>query len=61
MAYRTILDGILWVAQTGASWRDLPPCFGPWKTVYATYHRWKQHGQWLGVLAVLQATAGPPP
>lgn len=34
---RTILAGILWVARTGRSWRDLPRCFGYWETVYAYY------------------------
>jgi transposase len=52
-----MLEGILWVARTGASWHDLPAAFGPWKLVYATYHRWKEHGQWSAVLAVLQAAA----
>jgi putative transposase len=57
LAYRVMLEGILWVARTGASWHDLPDRFGPPKTVYATYHRWKQHGQWPAVLARLQAAA----
>jgi transposase len=60
LAYRAMLDGILWVARTGASWHELPARFGPRKTVYATYHRWKQHGQWPAVLARLQAAAHPP-
>jgi transposase len=55
-----MLEGILWVAQTGASWRDLPSCFGPWKAVHATYHRWKQHGQWPRILALLQAAPTTP-
>ena len=61
LAYRVMLEGILWVARTGASWHDLPTDFGPWTTVYATYHRWKQHGQWPAVLARLQAAATSPP
>lgn len=61
LAYRTMLEGILWVARTGSSWRDLPARFGPWTTVHATYHRWKQHGQWSLILPLLQAagTASP--
>lgn len=52
--YRTLLAGILWVAQTGASWQDLPPAFGPWAVVKAAYYRWKQHGHWPQVLTLLQ-------
>ncbi len=51
---RTILAGILWVARTGRSWRDLPRCFGYWETVYAYYHRWKQHGRGQPILTALQ-------
>ncbi len=59
---RTILTGILWVARTGCSWRDLPRCFGYWETVYAYYHRWKQHGRWQPILTALQTPldAQPP-
>jgi transposase len=28
-----ILSGIVWVMRTGASWREVPPAFGPWQTV----------------------------
>lgn len=59
LVYRDMLEGILWVARTGASWHDLPAVFGPWETVYATYHRWKQHGQWPSVLHLLQAAITP--
>ena len=51
---RTILAGILWVARTGRSWRDLPRSFGYWETIYAYYHRWKQHGRWQPIRAALQ-------
>ena len=29
-----MLNGMLWVRRSGASWRDLPERFGPWQTVY---------------------------
>ena len=28
---RTILNGIVWIARSGAPWRDLPPEYGGWK------------------------------
>ena len=32
---RTILNGIIWIARSGAPWRDLPERYGPWETVYS--------------------------
>ena len=37
--YRRTLEGILWVARTGAPWRTLPPDFGPWPTVFGRYRQ----------------------
>ena len=41
---RTVLEAVLWVARTGAPWRDLPTEFGPWNTIYQRFHRWCQDG-----------------
>jgi transposase len=43
---REIIEGILWVLRTGAPWRDLPPDFGPWRTVYTRFNRWTKAGLW---------------
>ena len=39
---RLTLEGILWIARTGAPWRDLPSEFGRWNTVYQRFRRWVQ-------------------
>jgi transposase len=52
-----LIDGIRWRAQTGAPWRDLPPCYGPWQTVYGLFRRWQRLGVWTGLLTKLQARA----
>jgi transposase len=31
--HRLVLDGIFWIARTGAPWRDLPEEFGKWSSV----------------------------
>jgi transposase len=31
---RRVLEGIVWIARTGAPWRDLPERFGKWNTVW---------------------------
>lgn len=42
--HRTTVEGILWIARTGAPWRDLPPEFGKWITVYQRFRRWTERG-----------------
>ena len=41
---RLTLEGILWIARTGAPWRDLPAEFGKWNTVYQRFRRWTKAG-----------------
>src|SRR4051812_24094570 len=52
--HRLMVHGILWVLATGASWRDLPACFGPWGTVYDRFCKWTRNGLWEQVLQPLQ-------
>ncbi|WP_084654482.1 transposase [Paenibacillus zanthoxyli] len=35
--HRMMLNAMLWVARTGAPWRDLPEYYGSWKTVYTRF------------------------
>jgi transposase len=51
--HRRVLTGILWVVRTRASWRDLPPEFGKWETVYKRYRLWGDTGLWPRLLAAL--------
>ena len=55
---RTLLNGMIWILKTGAPWRDLPERFGPWKTVYNTFARWRDDGVLEHVVAVLKRDAG---
>lgn len=57
--HRTMLAGMLWVARTGAAWRDLPEQFGPWETVHSRYHRWRNAGIWPQILAALSQDDPP--
>ena len=41
---RLFLEAVCWIVRTGALWRDLPPDFGSWKTVYNRYSRWVKKG-----------------
>ncbi len=51
--HRLIVEGMLWVARTGSSWRELPERFGPWSTVSSRYQRWLKEGIWTRILQVL--------
>ena len=44
--HRLIIDALLWLARTGAPWRDLPERFGPWRTVATRFYRWTRSGLW---------------
>ena len=55
--HRTTLAGMLWVARTGASWRELPAHFGPWQTIHGRYRRWRRAGTWQRILAALERPA----
>lgn len=37
-----MLEAMLWILRTGAPWRDLPPEYGSWQTVYTRLSRWSQ-------------------
>lgn len=41
---RQMLNGILWIARTGASWRDMPERYGPYSTVYGRFAEWQESG-----------------
>jgi transposase len=54
---RQLINGIRWRVRTGAPWRDMPPGYGPWPTVYGLFRRWQRDGTWARILAALQARA----
>jgi len=41
---RKIWNGIFWILNSGAAWRDLPERYGPWKTVYHRFNVWSKQG-----------------
>lgn len=59
--HRTVLGGILWVARTGCSWRELPEEYGKWETVYRRYELWLKQGLWERILQVLGEEGLPGP
>jgi transposase len=55
--HRRVLNGILWIARTGAPWRDLPPQYGSWHTCHDRLRRWTREGRWELLLRTLQSAA----
>jgi transposase len=43
------------VRRRGWAWRDLPECYGNWKTVYNRHRRWSADGTWEHILSGLMA------
>ena len=54
---RQLIDGIRWRVGAGAPWRDVPPAYGPWQTVYGLFRRWQRNGTWRKILTGLQGRA----
>ena len=50
---RLFVDSVLWMAKTGAPWRDLPAKFGQWNSVYRRFRRWCEREVWSGILAAV--------
>ena len=51
---RLFIDAVLWIAKTGAPWRDLPEYFGNWNSVWRRLDRWANKGVWQRVFTILQ-------
>jgi transposase len=50
---RLFVDAVLWILRTGAPWRDLPPEFGRWNSVFVRFNRWARKGVWESLFKVL--------
>lgn len=49
-----VFCAILYVLRTGISWRDLPPCYGYWHTIYLRFNKGSKRGIWWSILTQLQ-------
>ena len=50
---RLLLDGLIWLARTGAQWSQVPREFGPKSTVFLRYSEWVATGALERAWAVL--------
>ena len=54
---RLFLEAILWRVRVGGPWRDLPPGFGEWNSVFRRFRRWAQRGVFQ---RIFEAVSGDP-
>jgi putative transposase len=54
---RLFVDAVLWIARTGAGWRDLPERFGEWNNTFQRFSRWAKSGVWAKVMEALGGDA----
>ncbi len=59
--HRVVLGGILWVARTGCSWREMPEEYGDFTTAYKRWRLWKERGLRGRILEVLGHDGLPGP
>ena len=50
---RRFLDAVLWIARTGAAWRDLPELLGNWNSQWRRFDRWAKAGRFAALAAAL--------
>jgi hypothetical protein len=51
--HREVLGGILWVARTGSSWREMPEEYGQRSTAYYRWRARKKRDLWQRILQAL--------
>ena len=42
---RMTVEGIFYRIRVGSPWRDIPPEFGKWESVYQAFNRWSRKGK----------------
>ncbi len=55
---RLFVNAVVWLAKTGAPWRDLPERFGKWNSIWRRFSRWSQAGVWERILKTLGCEEG---
>jgi putative transposase len=50
---RRFVEAVLWIVRTSSPWRDLPPVFGKWNSVFVRFSRWSRDGVWWSLFRAL--------
>lgn len=55
---RRVISGIVHMLRSGARWRDCPPAYGPYTTIYNRFNRWSRQGIWFEMFERLTGSSG---
>ena len=55
---RRVISGIMHMLHSGARWRDCPPDYGPYTTIYNRFNRWSRQGIWTDIFYALTGSTG---
>jgi transposase len=55
-----VISGDVHVLKSGCRWKDAPAEYGPHKTLYNRFVRWREKGVWQAAFTALAAAGGPP-
>jgi transposase len=55
---RRVISGIVHMLRSGARWRDCPPAYGPYTTIYNRFNRWSRQGIWFEMFERLTGVSG---
>ena len=55
---RRVISGIMHMLHSGARWRDCPPAYGPYTTIYNRFNRWSRQGIWTDIFYALTGSTG---
>ena len=54
---RIVFNAIMWLLRSGGRWRDLPPCYGNWNSIYHKFRQWCESGLFELLLHLINADA----
>ena len=57
---RLVLEGILWVLQSGARWKDLPKNFPSYQTCHSLFQEWQRLGVFEDIFQYILASKKEP-
>ena len=52
---RLFVDAVLYIAKTGCGWRQLPPEYGKWNSVWRRFNRFSESNIWEKVFDKLKS------
>jgi transposase len=55
---RRLISGIVHMLRSGSRWRDCPPEYGTYTTIYNRFSRWSRQGIWVAMFKSITGSTG---